>query len=138
MKFTEDRDGFDPLLRNFKCDERYRYQNTIKVIKERDICSEIFFRGTREEICLSPNQISTDDRICKGNMENLGRLVVVCTNSERFMTVRLYGTVLHLNTALMAWLYLVLFQNSEHLSHRIRRGVAPGRAYQRYEANGKY
>jgi hypothetical protein len=32
MEFTKDWNGFDSLLMNFKCNEKYRYQNTIKVI----------------------------------------------------------------------------------------------------------
>jgi hypothetical protein len=72
-------------------------------------------------------------------MENLGRLVNVCTNSERFMTVRLYGIVSHLNTALLAW--LMMFSSRILNICRAESGeVSPQDQYivQKYETNGKY
>jgi hypothetical protein len=62
-------------------------------------------------------------------MEHLGSLVDMCTDSKGFMTVKLYGIVPRIKTALLAWHCLVHFQTSEQLLHKIRIDVAPGPIY---------
>jgi hypothetical protein len=119
-------------------DIRTRLQWQEAFLKEQDSRSEMFSSAETAKSFVFPKiKFRQTTEHVKGNIlvKNLGRLVELCTNSERFITVKLYDIVWHLNTAPLGWIYLVLFQNSEYVDG-IRRDVTPGPTY-RAELRGE-